>query len=211
MLNFTASSKQRLIIFTRYPEPGKTKTRLIPVLGSVGAANLQRQMTEHTILQVKELQKVIDISVAVWYSGGDLRLMQEWLGLNLVYQPQGEGDLGSRMARSLLQAFQSGAEKAIIIGTDCPGLNAQILATAFDKLRTFDLVLGPAMDGGYYLIGLRQPIPELFANIEWGTAQVFQRTLEIAQKLNLSHVNLVPLADIDRPEDLSTWEQAFME
>lgn len=211
MLNFTASSKQRLIIFTRYPEPGKTKTRLIPVLGSVGAANLQRQMTEHTILQVKELQKVIDISVAVWYSGGDLRLMQEWLGLNLVYQPQGEGDLGSRMARSLLQAFQSGAEKAIIIGTDCPGLNAQILATAFDKLRSFDIVLGPAMDGGYYLIGLRQLIPELFANIEWGTAQVFQRTLEIAQKLNLSHVNLVPLADIDRPEDLSTWEQAFME
>ncbi|MDZ8109985.1 MAG: TIGR04282 family arsenosugar biosynthesis glycosyltransferase [Nostoc sp. DedQUE12a] len=210
MLNFPASPKQNLIIFTRYPEPGKTKTRLIPVLGSLGAANLQRQMTEHTILQVKQLQKVIDISVKLWFAGGDLRLMQEWLGLDLVYQPQGEGDLGLRMARSLLQAFQSGAEKAIIIGTDCPGLNAQILATAFDKLCTFDLVLGPAIDGGYYLIGLRQPIPELFANIEWGTSQVFQRTLEIAQKLNLSHVNLVPLADIDRPEDLSIWEQAFM-
>ncbi|MFN6473710.1 MAG: TIGR04282 family arsenosugar biosynthesis glycosyltransferase [Nostoc sp. SerVER01] len=210
MLNFPASPKQRLIIFTRYPEPGKTKTRLIPVLGSVGAANFQRKMTEHTILQVKQLQKVIDISVAVWFSGGDLQVMQRWLGLDLVYQPQGEGDLGSRMARSLFEAFQSGAEKAIIIGTDCPGLNAQILATAFDKLRTFDLVLGPAMDGGYYLIGLRQPIPELFANIEWGTAQVFQRTVEIAQKLNLSHVNLVFLADVDRPEDLSIWEQAFV-
>ncbi|MDZ8028734.1 MAG: TIGR04282 family arsenosugar biosynthesis glycosyltransferase [Nostoc sp. ChiQUE01a] len=210
MLNFPASSKQHLIIFTRYPEPGKTKTRLIPVLGSVGAANLQRQMTEHTILQVKELQKLIDISVKMWFSGGDLQVMQRWLGLDLVYQPQGEGDLGSRMARSLFEAFQSGAEKAIIIGTDCPGLNAQILATAFDKLRTFDLVLGPAIDGGYYLIGLRQPIPELFANIEWGTAQVFQRTVEIAQKLNLLHINLVSLADVDRPEDLSIWEQAFV-
>ncbi|MBD2613389.1 MAG: glycosyltransferase [Nostoc sp. GBBB01] len=204
------SSKQRLIIFTRYPEPGKTKTRLIPVLGSVGAANLQRQMTEHTILQVKQLQKAIDISVEIWFSDGDLQLMQKWLGSDLVYQPQGEGDLGLRMARSLLQAFQSGAEKAIIIGTDCPGLNAEILATAFDKLRTFDLVLGPALDGGYYLIGLRQLIPELFANIEWGTANVFQKTVEIAQKVNLSYVNLVSLADVDRPEDLSIWQQSFV-
>jgi uncharacterized protein len=204
------SSKQRLIIFTRYPEPGKTKTRLIPVLGSVGAANLQRQMTEHTILQVKQLQKAIDISVEIWFSDGDLQLMQKWLGSDLVYQPQGEGDLGLRMARSLLQAFQSGAEKAIIIGTDCPGLNAEILATAFDKLRTFDLVLGPALDGGYYLIGLRQLIPELFANIEWGTANVFQKTVEIAQKVNLSYVNLVSLADVDRPEDLCIWQQSFV-
>ncbi|PHJ68375.1 hypothetical protein VF14_01845 [Nostoc linckia z18] len=204
------SSKQRLIIFTRYPEPGKTKTRLIPVLGSVGAANLQRRMTEHTILQVKQLQKAIDISVEIWFSDGDLQLMQKWLGSDLVYQPQGEGDLGLRMARSLLQAFQSGAEKAIIIGTDCPGLNAEILATAFDKLRTFDLVLGPALDGGYYLIGLRQLIPELFANIEWGTANVFQKTVEIAQKVNLSYVNLVSLADVDRPEDLCIWQQSFV-
>ncbi|MFN6535112.1 MAG: TIGR04282 family arsenosugar biosynthesis glycosyltransferase [Nostoc sp. EkiNYC01] len=210
MLNLPASPKQHLIIFTRYPEPGKTKTRLIPVLGSVGAANLQRQMTEHTIFQVKELQKIIDISVEVRFAGGDLQLMQDWLGLNLVYQCQGEGDLGLRMARSLLQAFQFGAEKAIIIGTDCPGINAQVLATAFDRLHTFELVLGPAIDGGYYLIGLQQPIPELFANIEWGTAQVFQKTVEIAQKLNLSHVNLTPLADVDRPEDLPIWEKAFV-
>ncbi len=210
MLNLPASPKQHLIIFTRYPEPGKTKTRLIPVLGSVGAANLQRQMTEHTIFNVKELQTVIDISVEVRFAGGNMELMQQWLGLDLVYQSQGEGDLGSRMARSLLQAFQSGAEKAIIIGTDCPGLNAQILATAFEKLHTFDLVLGPALDGGYYLIGLRQTIPELFANIEWGTAQVFQKTVEIAQKFNLSQVNLINLADVDRPEDLLIWEQAFV-
>ncbi|MEH2259380.1 TIGR04282 family arsenosugar biosynthesis glycosyltransferase [Nostoc sp.] len=209
MLNLPASSKQHLIIFTRYPEPGRTKTRLIPVLGNVGAANLQREMTEHTIFQVKELQKAIDISVEVRFAGGDSQLMQDWLGLDLVYQSQGEGDLGLRMVRSLFDAFQSGAEKVIIIGTDCPGVNAQILATAFEKLHAFDLVLGPALDGGYYLIGLRQPIPQLFVNIEWGTAQVFQKTVDIAQKLNLSYVDLLPLADIDRPEDLSIWEQAL--
>ena len=209
MLKSPKNSKQHLIIFTRYPEPGKTKTRLIPALGTVGAANLQRKMTEHTIFQVQELQKAIAISVEVRFAGGDSQLMQDWLGLDLIYQSQGEGDLGSRMARSLFEAFQSGAEQVIIIGTDCPGVNAQILATAFENLYTFDLVLGPALDGGYYLIGLRQPIPELFVNIEWGTAQVFQKTLDIAQKLNLSYVSLSPLADVDRPEDLSIWEQAL--
>jgi uncharacterized protein len=211
VLKLPANPKQHLIIFTRYPEPGKTKTRLIPVLGTVGAANLQREMTEYTIFQIKELQKATAISVEVRFAGGDWQLMQDWLGLDLVYQSQGEGDLGSRMARSLFEAFQSGAEQVIIIGTDCPGVNAQILATAFEKLHTFDLVLGPAIDGGYYLIGLRQPIPELFINIEWGTAQVFQKTVDIAQEINLSHVNLLPLADVDRPEDLPIWEQALVE
>ena len=84
------------------------------------------------------------------------------------------------MARSLRNAFLSEAEKVIIIGTDSPGVNAQILATAFEKLHAFDLVLSPTINGGYYLIGLRQPIPELFVNIEWGTAQVFQKTVDIA-------------------------------
>jgi len=209
VLNLPANSKQHLIIFTRYPEPGKTKTRLIPVLGTIGAANLQREMSEYTIFQVQELQKIIDISVEVRFAGGDLQLMEDWLGLDLVYQSQGEGDLGLRMARSLFDAFQSGAEKVIIIGTDCPGVNAQILATAFEKLHAFDVVIGPAIDGGYYLIGLQQSIPELFVNIEWGTAEVFQKTVDIAQKLSLSQVNLPPLADIDRPEDLPIWEQAI--
>lgn len=209
MLNLPANSKRHLIIFTRYPEPGKTKTRLIPVLGNIAAANLQREMTEYTVFQVQELRKAIEISLEVRFAGGDSQLMQDWLGLDLVYQSQGEGDLGLRMARSLFDAFQSGAEQVVIIGTDCPGVNPQILATAFEKLYTYDLVLGPAMDGGYYLIGLRQPIPELFVNIEWGTAQVFQKTVDIAQKLNLSYVNLSPLADVDRPEDLPIWEQAI--
>nr|WP_208492325.1 TIGR04282 family arsenosugar biosynthesis glycosyltransferase [aff. Roholtiella sp. LEGE 12411] len=203
------SLKQHLIIFTRYPEPGKTKTRLIPALGTHGAANLQRQMTEHTIFQVKELQKASAVSVEVRFAGGDWQLMQDWLGFSLVYQLQGEGNLGDRMARSLLDAFQSGAEKVIIIGTDCPDVNAQILATAFEQLQVFELVLGPAIDGGYYLIGLRQPIPELFVNIEWGTAQVFQKTVEIAQLLNLSSVYLPTLADVDRPEDLPIWEKTL--
>jgi rSAM/selenodomain-associated transferase 1 len=194
--------KQHLIIFTRYPEPGKTKTRLIPVLGDVGAANLQKQMTEQTILQVKELQKITSVSFEVRFTGGDLEKMENWLGNDLGYQSQGEGDLGARIERSLVNAFNQKAEQVIIIGTDCPDLNSQILTTAFKKLKNFNLVLGPAIDGGYYLIGLQQPIGELFMNIPWGTAQVFANTVEIAQKLNLSIGYLQPLADIDCPEDL---------
>jgi uncharacterized protein len=207
VLKLTEIQKQHLIIFTRYPEPGKTKTRLVPALGSVGAANLQRQMTEHTMLQARKLQTATGISVEVRFAGGNLQLMQDWLGLDLLYQSQGDGDLGVRMERSLLNAFQKSAEQIIIIGTDCPDVNSQLLITAFEQLQTVDLVLGPALDGGYYLIGMRRLISELFANIDWGTSQVLPQTVAIAEKLNVLNVFLPPLADVDRPEDLSIWQQ----
>lgn len=202
--------KQHLIIFTRYPEPGKTKTRLIPALGVLGAANLQRQMTEQTIFQVKELQQSTALSVEVRFVGGSLQLMEDWLGFDLVYQSQSEGNLGERMWLALQDAFHDGAERVVIIGSDCPDLSSQILTTAFEQLQFSNIVLGPAIDGGYYLIGLQQPIPDLFVNIEWGTAQVFQKTVNIAQSLNLSLFYLPELADVDRPEDLPIWQKNWI-
>ena len=207
MLKFLDIQQQHLIIFTRYPKPGKTKTRLIPALGAVGAANLQRQMTEHTIFQVQALQKTTPISWEVRFTGGNLQLMADWLGDDLLYHTQGQGDLGSRMGRSLTQSWQSGAQKVIIIGVDCPGINAEILAQAFEQLHTHDLVLGPAIDGGYYLIGLCRPFPELFFNIDWGTSQVLQQTMNIAENLKISVSFLPPLGDVDLPEDLEIWQQ----
>lgn len=100
MLKLSEIAKQHLIIFTRYPEPGLTKTRLIPALGTEGAAHLQRQMTEYTLLKVRELQKAIAISIEVRFTGGNFELMQSWLGTDLIYESQGEGDLGKRMERS---------------------------------------------------------------------------------------------------------------
>lgn len=200
-------AKQHIIIFTRYPEPGQTKTRLIPALGDIGAASLQKQMTEHTLSQVRKLQTTSAITVEVRFAGGNYELMENWLGLDLVYKNQGEGDLGVRMMRSLIDAFANKYEQVLIIGTDCPGLDCQILTSALEKLQGSELVLGPAIDGGYYLIGLRQLVPELFSNIPWGTDQVFSQTVEIAQKLNLSSAYLSSLADVDRPEDLIVWQQ----
>ncbi|AFZ03579.1 TIGR04282 family arsenosugar biosynthesis glycosyltransferase [Calothrix sp. PCC 6303] len=198
---------QHLVVFTRFPEAGITKTRLIPSLGAEGAANLQRQMTEHTMNQVKHLKLSTNVSVEVCFAGGDVSLMQNWLGDEFIYQSQGDGDLGERMMRSLTGAFASNAVKVVIIGTDCPDIDIDILNSAFTHLDTSDLVLGPAVDGGYYLIGLKYPHPELFINVNWGTSQVFQQTFDIARQLSLSMTQLIYLTDIDHPEDLVIWEK----
>ncbi len=193
---------EQLIIFTRYPEPGKAKTRLIPVLGKEGAANLHRLMTQRTIANALSLQNSRQLSVAIHYTGSSQQLMQDWLGTDMIYHQQSDGDLGARMSAAFQTSFDLGIDKVVIIGTDCPKLKLEIIAKAFDELSDQDLVLGPAKDGGYYLIGMRRRIPELFDGIKWGTDEVFGDTLAIAQNLDLSIAVLPTLADIDRPDDL---------
>ena len=196
-----------LIIFTRYPTPGAVKTRLIPAVGAAGAAMLHRQMTESTLCKARELCQRMPGSIVVHFDGSDSQQMANWLGTDLVYQSQGSGDLGVRMDRSIASACQS-ADRVILSGTDCPKLTADILAQAFEYLLDRDLVLGVALDGGYYLIGMRQPQPELFVDVDWGTDRVLQQTIDIANSLNLSIGYLPTLADIDRPEDLPLLAQA---
>ena len=166
---------------------------------------LQRQMTEHTLRQVEQLAKTEPIALEIWFTG-DRAQMQQWLGAERNYQAQGTGDLGDRMARAFQSAFASGIEQAVIIGSDCPQLDADRLSQAFRSLQTHDLVLGEATDGGYYLIGLRQFVADLFVGIDWSTERVLQQTLEIAKRLSLSIALLEPLTDIDRPEDLPIWD-----
>lgn len=193
---------EKLIVFTRYPEPGKAKTRLIPVLGKTGAANLHRLMAQKAIARALSLQNSRRLSVEIHHASGSQQQMQDWLGTNIIYQNQIDGDLGAKMTAAFQQSFNSGVDKAAIIGTDCPALKVEIMAQAFDKLSQHDLVLGPATDGGYYLIGLRRSIPELFSGIKWGTSEVFASTQAIAQNIGLNIGYLPTLADIDLPEDL---------
>jgi rSAM/selenodomain-associated transferase 2/rSAM/selenodomain-associated transferase 1 len=195
----------RLIIFARYPEAGKAKTRLIPALGAEGAAALYQQMAEYLLVQVQKLQFAYPLCVEVRFAGGNRDLMQRWLGKDLMYTVQGEGDLGDRLARSFQAAFGAGVDQVVTIGTDCPDLDADLMQQAFQALANHDLVLGPALDGGYYLIGLQRSIPELFQGIAWSTSEVLQQTVAIAQSLNLSIAYLPPLSDVDRPEDLAIW------
>jgi uncharacterized protein len=191
-----------LIIFTRYPTTGTVKTRLIPAVGAAGAARLHRQMTERTLDRARELPQRMPVSISVHFDGSNCQQMADWLGLDIVYQSQGEGDLGVRMNRSISSALEQGCDRVVLIGTDCPELTADILAQAFAELLERDLVLGAALDGGYYLIGMRQPQPELFIGVDWGTDRVLQQTIAIANRLNLSIGYVPTLADIDRPEDL---------
>lgn len=198
----------RLIIFTRYPQPGRAKTRLIPALGAIGAADLHRQMAEHTLTHARHLQVRQSASVQVMFTGGTLEQLQDWLGDGIAYQEQPSGDLGDRLSQAFYAAFAQGDRSVVIIGTDCPDLTAELLQMAFRLLQSHDLVLGPAIDGGYYLVGLRQFIPELFAGIAWSTDAVLKQTMTIADALGLTIATLPTLADVDRPEDLSVWEAA---
>lgn len=196
-----------LIIFTRYPEPGKVKTRLIPALGEAGAAELHRQMTIHTLRLAKQLARRHLMRIEVHFDGANEPRLRQSFGADFRYRGQGEGDLGERLRRAFWGAFQQGMNRVIIIGTDCPGISVDLIARAFNELQNCDLVLGPAQDGGYYLIGLRTAIPQLFAEIPWGTAEVLEKTLKAAAAQSLATVMLETLADIDRPEDLPLWEE----
>jgi rSAM/selenodomain-associated transferase 2/rSAM/selenodomain-associated transferase 1 len=198
---------ERLIVFSRFPEPGKTKTRLASILGPEGAARLQREMAEHALSRARALAAERPAALEVRYHGGSERLMADWLGPGISYSPQAGGDLGARMDNAFLEAFRAGAEKVVLVGTDSPGITTTILRSAFNLLGLFDLVIGPARDGGYYLIGLRQRVPELFQGVPWGGTTVGAQTLALARDLNLRAVTVDPLVDVDRPEDLSTWER----
>jgi rSAM/selenodomain-associated transferase 1 len=192
-----------LIIFTRYPLPGTTKTRLIPALGAAGAADLQRQLTEHTLEQVTNL--AADISI--FFSGGDQAEMQTWLGDQWRYQLQTGDDLGDRLIDAFRHSQTLGYERTLVIGIDCPEITGELLTEAFDALENNDAVFGKAHDGGYYLVGLQTVIPELFTEMPWSTEMVLAETLNRANALNLSTKILRPLHDIDYPEDLAIWEQ----
>jgi len=192
----------KLILFTRYPEPGRAKTRLIPVLGPEGAADLQRRMTERLVAQLLLFAEEYPVATEIRYDGGTPELVVDWLGHDLPALPQGEGGLGERLERAAVAAFADGVARLVFIGADCPALTPPLFARAFAALLRHDLVLGPAADGGYYLIGLRCPWAGLFRDIPWGSGEVLAVTLGRARGLGLSIHLLEQHADVDRPEDL---------
>jgi len=205
-------SKERLIIFTRYPETGTTKTRLIPLLGAEGAANLQRKMTEHTLSRMMGLPVSNDLTIEIRYDGGNEHLMRQWLGSEFEYALQGDGNLGERMQRAFEDAFKSKATAVVVIGTDIPDLTAVDMTSAFAVLKQKKMVLGPAKDGGYYLIGLQKnavspAVGDLFTGITWGEHDVLKKTLNISSHLGLNYSLLKEMDDVDRPEDIFIWER----
>lgn len=202
----TVATANGLFIMTRFPEPGCTKTRLIPALGADGAAQLQRQMTEYLLARFQPLRPVCQLRLEVHFAGGSARQMAQWLGDRVHLRPQAAGNLGQRISHAFEQGFATGLERILMVGSDCPGIGKDQIVRSLDQLDRHDLVIGPAEDGGYYLIGLKAPQPELFEAISWGQSCVFAETMAIAERRRLSVALLDPLPDIDRPEDLPLWE-----
>lgn len=194
--------KTQLIVFTRYPEAGSTKTRLIPAIGAVGAALLQQRLTMQTLGVVRDFQAHVPAEAQIQFAGRDTVAMQAMFGNDIDYAPQLGDGLGDRLVNAIETAFQHKTDRVIVIGADCPQLHAQMLAEANRQLDQHDVVLGPAEDGGYYLIGMKSPQPSLFQDIPWGTSEVLTRTLEKIDSLRLRRTLLPPLSDVDYPEDL---------
>lgn len=200
----------RLLIFTRYPVPGKTKTRLIPALGAEGAARLQKRLTEKMLGEARLLAQRIGTDTTVHYQGGSKTEMIGWLG-EVCCIEQAAGDLGEKMRAAFAAAFAAGTGRAVLVGTDIPGLGVDILTEAFAALATQDAVMGPSRDGGYYLVGLTaEAAPKLlgplFAEMAWSNGEVFAVTMRRLAETG-RRVSILPtLADIDRPEDLALAE-----
>lgn len=185
-------------ILARAPIPGQAKTRLIPALGAAGAAALQRWLLQRTVA----MALVADVGPVTLWCAGDLRHpdfahCRAFGSVAVRHQP--EGDLGARMLAAQ-RASPTGA--TLVIGTDCPALGAAHLREAARQLAGHDAVLLPAEDGGYVLVGAAQPLPELFAGVDWGTERVMAQTRENLRAAGLRWCEPATLWDIDRPEDL---------
>lgn len=185
----------RLAIFARYPTPGAAKTRLIPAIGADGAARVHRRLVERTVAAARNSGLVFELRV----TGAPMGAFADWLGEDVALVEQGDGDLGARLARV--------AAPAIVIGSDAPGLTSTLLAEAAAALLTREAVIGPALDGGYTLLGFRQPVPFVFAEMVWSTDTVFEETMRRLRARGIEPWVLPALGDIDRPEDLAAWPE----
>lgn len=195
------SDKRTLILFTRYPEVGKVKTRLTESISPEMAAELHKKMTEDTLCKMKEIPKGENTSLKIFYEGGSYADMKKWLG-DFKIKKQAGKNLGERLCGAFRKEFEKKTAKVVVVGSDCPGLTATIIKKAFLKLAENDLVIGPAEDGGYYLIGLKRPADLLFKDISWGTDKVLAETEKVAGHLNMNIYKLQTLSDVDRPQDL---------
>jgi len=192
--------ERRILVFAKAPVPGQVKTRLIPALGPEGAARLYRQMVEHALGSAAAAGPG---PVELWCVPDDTDpFLRECAGRHgAVLRVQRGRDVGERMADALATALKSGA-RAVLVGSDCPALDARRLVEAFTALEEVEAVFNPAEDGGYMLVGLRRPLPEVFRDIPWSGPEVMERTRERLRALGVGWRELPPLWDVDRPEDL---------
>jgi len=187
---------QLLLVFVKNPVLGQVKTRLAQTMGAEAALEIYQVLLEHT----QKVCKQLPVDVAVFYSqevdhhdSWDVPHKQLQLG----------DDLGQRMSHAFKWAFDQGYKRVCIIGSDCFQLGVSHIEEAFTALEQYPIALGPTLDGGYYLLGMKLHHPQLFRNKAWSTDQVMQQTLRDVNNLSLSAYQLQQLSDVDREEDLT--------
>ncbi len=197
-----------LIVFCRAPIPGRVKTRLIPGLGAAGAASLYRSLVVQTLVTASA-SDVGDIRLYCTPAITDPFLQTQASDFDLTLHLQSGNDLGERMHGALAETLQ-GYDAALVIGCDCPALSIDDLNLACKKLISgYELVIGPAEDGGYYLIGMHHANKAIFEGIGWEQADVMSKTRERIRKLGLKTHELAEHWDLDRPEDLERYYQLY--
>lgn len=191
-----------LIIFAKNPAGDNVKTRLAETIGRDAAKRVYRQLVCHTL----QIAEQTGIPVFLFYDGqtpGELIA----LAPQAVLARQQGSDLGERMWDAFKTVINIGFDSACIIGSDCPGISSEIITSAFDYLKETDVVIGPALDGGYYLLAIKQDYPSLFKNMQWSQDSVFTQTLQRVEQLQLHCRPLQPLRDIDDYEDLKHYHE----
>ena len=208
--------KRQLVVLARWPVPGRCKRRLAAGIGTTRAALVQQRLNRHTLESARAVGSISgnEIQPEVLLAADPLgpRAAQRWarqLGADRG-AGQGSGSLGVRMQRQVQRALRSGAEQVVLIGSDLPALQPLDLLAAFRALEKSPLVLGPADDGGYWLIGLSRQAPahlarRLFSGMPWGSSAVLERTLVAAGQQGVQPALLAARADLDRAADLQPW------
>jgi hypothetical protein len=190
-----SGASEVLLLFVKNARLGKVKSRLAAKVGEERALKIYLALLEHT----RQVALSVPVERHIYYSDYP-EPDDAWQSAHFSKKIQRGKDIGERMANAFDEALCH-SEKAVLVGSDIPGLSAGILKEAFDKLDDFDLVLGPAEDGGYYLIGMKTPQPHIFRQIDWGTAAVFEQTLKVVEDSKKKWYRLPTLSDVDYEED----------
>ena len=195
--------RQRLSIFVRAPQLGRFKTRLAATLGAEAALHIYQRLLKVLFSRLASLEPA---SIEIRHTPDNAKaILNPWIRPGWTLRPQGDGALGDRLARCMNDALNEGIERLVIIGSDCPDITASDIHSAWQSLEQADLVLGPAEDGGYWAIGLRKRLPEVFEGIEWSTASVLEQTLRQARIAGRQVAHLRPLSDVDTEKDWRAW------
>lgn len=195
-------ARRAVLVFVRAPERGAVKTRLAAAIGADAALRVYRRLAEHTLREAAALAGE-GVQLRVHHTPADAGdAVRAWLGDGPLYLPQADGDLGTRMEDAFARAFADGVERVVIVGSDLPEVSASLLRRAFDRLDAHPAVIGPARDGGYYLLGLRRMVDGIFSGVAWSTPDVLASTLARFRAAGIDPVMLAELADVDEAEDL---------